>query len=346
MRVAVHAGQVLQPVPGGIGRYVSHLLAALPEVDVDPVPFGAGTPTNPPPGWRDLGWPGIPWRYELWHRVRWLPLRVPGELVHATSLAVPPAGNRPLVVTVHDLVFDHYPEYLTRRGVSFHRRGMSLARREAAAIITPSAYEKNELVERGFAPDRVHVAWHGVEVLSEHTPRPNFPYVLFVGTIEPRKGLDTLLDAIAGLRAQGHPDLRLVVAGQRGWGAPPALLDSAWVRPMNGVDDATLDGLYRGAIALALPSRYEGFGMPVVEAMARGCPVVTSTAACLPEIVGDAGVLVPPDDVDALASSLAELLGDEKRRLDLAARGSARAQLFTWRASAEAHAAAYRAALA
>jgi len=165
--------------------------------------------------------------------------------------------------------------------------------------------------------------------------------VLFVGTVEPRKGLDTVLDAVAALRASGHPELSLAVAGAAGWGELPDL-EQPWVDWRRGVDDASLATLYRGAVALALPSRYEGFGMPVVEAMAHGCPVVTSTAACLPEVAGGAAVLVPPDDVDALAAALAALLGDDARRAALTASGRKRAAAFSWRASAEAHMVAYR----
>ena len=148
MRVAVHAGQLLQPVPGGIGRYVRSLLDALPSAGVTPVPFAAGSL----PGAVDLGWPRGGLRYEAWHRLRRPVVRVEGDLVHATSLAVPPARGRPLVVTVHDLVFLRQPEHLTARGVAFHRRGLELARRDAAAIVVPTAFGRDDLVREGFDP--------------------------------------------------------------------------------------------------------------------------------------------------------------------------------------------------
>ena len=138
-------------------------------------------------------------------------------------------------------------------------------------------------------------------------------YVLFVGTVEPRKGIDVLLAAHAALRRQGHPDLRLVVAGPPGWGATPPLDGEGVVAP-GRIDEATLDALYRGAAALAVPSLSEGFGLPALEAMARGCPVVASKAGALPEVVGDAGVLVPPGDPDSLAAALDGILSDERRR--------------------------------
>jgi glycosyltransferase involved in cell wall biosynthesis len=351
MEVALHVGQLLQPVPGGIGRYVGALVDALPDAGVEVHGFAAGAPAP----FVDLGWPRGSLRYELWHRLRRPVVRVPGDVVHATSLAVPPAGRRPLVVTVHDVVFLHQPEVLTRRGVAFHRRGLELARREARAIVVPTEFGKRELVAHGFAPDRIHVAPHGV------TPTPttgsdgdsstnsltnrrqnrsgtgveSSPYVLFVGTIEPRKGVADLVAAFGKLRVD-RPELQLVLAGPRGWGDVPDLALPGVVE-LGAVDDARLSELYRSAEVLALPSRYEGFGLPVLEAMAHGCPVVVTDAACLPEVVGDAGAVVPVGDVDALAAALASPPHGEAGRM--------RAAQFTWARSAELHRAAYEAAL-
>jgi glycosyltransferase involved in cell wall biosynthesis len=345
---AVHVGQLLQPIPGGIGRYVRSLVGALPLARVDVCAFAAGPrPEGLAVPYTDLGKPTGPVRYEAWHRLRRPVVRVPGDVVHATSLAVPPTGRRPLVVTVHDLVFLRQPEHLTPRGVSFHRRGLALARKEAAAIVVPTAFGKADLVAEGVPADRIHVAPHGVEVLDlpavplgELGVRP--PYVLFVGTVEPRKGVADLLAAFEPLRAS-HPDLQLVLAGPPGWGELPDLHQPGVIATGN-VGEEVLDALYRSALALALPSSYEGFGLPVVEAMARGCPVVTSDAACLPEVAGDAGVVVPLGDVDALAGALHHLVVDRDHRADRAQASLRRAKAFTWAASAEAHRRAYEAA--
>jgi glycosyltransferase involved in cell wall biosynthesis len=302
--------------------------------------------------YEDLGWPRGPLRYEAWHRLRWPPVRVPGEVVHATSLAVPPPGGRPLVVTVHDLVALRTPELLTSRGVAFHRAGLALARQRRATIVVPTAWGREDLAAEGVDPSLVHVAHHGVEVGPVPAPaateaaldrlgvRP--PFVLFVGTLEPRKGVADLLGAHRRLRAR-HPDLQLVLAGAQGWGELPDLGAPGVVAP-GSLGDGDLDALYRSAEVLALPSRYEGFGLQVVEAMARGCPVVCSDAACLPEVAGGAAELVPVGDVAGLADALAAVLDDGARRDRMVAAGRRRAADFTWAASAEAHAQAYAAA--
>ena len=353
--VALHVGQLLQPVPGGIGRYVRALLPCLPGAGVEPVAFAAGPR---PEGlgdvrYEDLGRPRGPLRYEAWHRLRWPAVRVAGDVVHATSLAVPPPGGRPLVVTVHDLVVLRAPELLTTRGVAFHRAGLERARRLGATIVVPTAWGRNDLAAEGVDPSLVHVAHHGVEVGPVPAPaaveaahdrlgvRP--PFVLFVGTLEPRKGVADLLAAHRRLRIR-RPELQLVLAGGRGWGELPDLGAPGVVAP-GSLDDDDLDALYRSAEVLALPSRYEGFGLPVAEAMARGCPVVCSDAACLPEVAGGAAGLVAVGDVAGLADALASVMDDGTLRDHLVAAGRRRAADFTWAASAEAHAAAYRAAL-
>ena len=353
MKVAVHVGQLLQPVPGGIGRYVQELVEALPGAGVETHAFAAG---GRPPAidgeYTDLGFPTGPVRYELWHRLRRPVVRVPGDVVHAPSLAVPPPGPRPLVVTVHDLVFLRQPEHLTKRGVAFHRRGLDLARREAAAVVVPTQFGCDDLAREGFDPAVIHVAPHGVRPPPTPVADPSAdldrlgvrpPYLLFVGTIEPRKGVADLVEAHARLQA-GSPELSLVLAGPEGWGPLPDL-DRPGIVRLGPVDDDGLDALYRAAVALALPSRYEGFGFTVVEAMARGCPVVSSDAACLPEVAGGASLLVPVGDVGALTDALGGLLADDGARAGLAKAGRARADDFTWAASAAAHAAAYTAAL-
>ena len=330
MKVALQTGQLRQPVPGGIGRYVEGLLAHLPDGGIDLETFA-----------------GTRWHYQTWHRFRRPALRLPGgiDVVHAPSLAVPPPGTRPLVVTIHDLAFS----YLSRHGAAFHRRGLELARAEAAAVVVPSAFTASEVVAAGIDPGRVHVAHHAIDPPREPSAGEvaarlgrlgvEAPFLLAVGTVEPRKGLEVLAEAFSALTG-----IRLVVAGPQGWGEVPGL-GRPGVMLAGRVSDEDLDALYRGATALVMASRTEGFGLPALEAMARGCPVVVSDGGSLPEVVGDAGVVVPAGDPDALAGVLAEVLGNADLRQRVSVAGRHRAAGFTWAACVENHLNAYRSAL-
>lgn len=358
LRVALHAGQLLQRVPGGIGRYIEGLFRALPGAGVDVVSFAAGDPSvyrsEQWPSFVALGHPFPPVRYELWHRFRLPPLRVDGDVVHAPSLAVPPAGRRPLVVTVNDVAFLRYPELFTRQGVRFHRRGLEIARREARAVIVPSYFTRDELVREGFDRASLFVAHHGVEVprsvsdddvaLRLHRVGVERPFVLSVGTLEPRKNFPLLARAVALVRAR-HPEVTLVRVGPPGWGDVQSV-EGPGVRELGAIDGDTLDALYRAALVCAMPSRYEGFGLPVLEAMARGCPVVASDATSLPEVVGDAGMLVPAGDEDAWVDALSRVVEDDEERETRRAASVRRAREFTWHQSARVHRDAYEAALA
>lgn len=343
MRVGLHVGQLLQPVPGGIGRYIVHLVRNLPAADVDVVCFGAGTPSARVRALIgdtvDLGWPRGPLRYELWHRLRRPLVRLDVDLVHAPSLAVPPVRDRPLVVTVHDVAFLREPAAFTRRGLSFHQRGLEIAHREAAAIITASRSARDELIDVGFERERIHLAPHGVEVRVPDPPEEidarlrklgiGSRFVLSVGTVEPRKGFDTLADAMQLVRRK-EPDLVLAVVGPSGWLEVHGLDQPGIVR-LGTVDEHSLDALYRRAEVCAIASRYEGFGLPVLEAMACGTPVVTVAEPALVEVAGAAAVVV--DDVAGLADGIRLALTERAR---LSRDGLERARAFTWDAVAAA----------
>ncbi len=357
MRAGLHVGQLLQPVPGGIGRYIVHVARNLPAADVEVVPFGAGAPSTRVQSLIgttvDLGWPRGPLRYELWHQLRRPRVDLDVDVVHAPSLAIPAVRDVPIVVTVHDVAFLREPEAFTRRGLTFHRRGLEIAHREAAAIITASRFARDELIDVGFDRDRIHLAPHGVETRVPESPAQmrarldalglDRPYIVAVGTIEPRKGLDTLAKALGAARAT-EPDLELAIVGPAGWLAVSGL-DAPGIHRLGTIDERTLDAVYRNAVACAVPSRYEGFGLPALEAMARGCPVIASNATSLPEVVGTAGTLVPVGDVEAWAHALVTTLRDDTLREEMSRRGRERAEGFTWLGSAHAHAAAYAAAV-
>jgi len=357
MKVALHSGQLLQPVPGGIGRYTHSLLRVLPSAGVDVVAFAAGARPGGVPrraAWIDLGAPRGSVRYECWHRLGRPVLRLDADVVHAPSLAIPPVRDAALVVTVHDIAFLRVPRVTTRRGVSFHRRALGVARRHADLVITPSSFTRIELIREGFSPEEVHVALLGVDPPLSRTDDDidatvastgiDVPYVLTVGTVEPRKDLPTIADAVERIRSRRSVDLELVVVGPPGWGHVDRI-DRPFVRRLGEQPWPVVDALIRRAGACCIASHYEGFGLPALEALARGAPLAVAEGSALEEVVGDGALLFPPGDVDACTAALEQLLEDEPLRATLAARGRARADELTWKRSVSAHAVAYATAV-
>lgn len=325
-RVALHVDQIFADVPGGIGRMVVGLAEALPSFGVRTVPFAMGRPrsatTVPLRNVRFIGGPHGAIGHALWQYAR---RRIPleADIVHAPSLAVPRTRDR-LVVSIPDVAFVRHPEWFTRRGVAFHNRGLELARRTAHMIITPSQFTASELVDLGFDSERIRV----VPLASMLPPTRNAcdarlpyfkgledrPIVLLVGTIEPRKGHHLALEAMRTVRRR-IPDALLVVAGAPGWRSRELLAElrgDHGTAVLGHVSDSDLDALYRRADVVITPSRYEGFGLPIVEAASRGSAVLASDIPSHREILGPtSAALVPGNDPSLWADALVRLLAHE-----------------------------------
>lgn len=360
-RVAVTLEQCWHRVPGGTATSILGTVAALARrTDVEVIGVAArhgaqpAEPFNPPVDVVQLPLPRLA-LYEAWHGLRWPAIERatgPVDVVHATAVAVPPT-RAPLVMTIHDLAFLADPSLVTRHGNRFFRRGTELARRHARLVLVPSEATAAECRAAGFDPERLRIVPWGVDprpVSSSEveTVRDRFgltrPYVLFVGTVEPRKNLGGVIDAVAGLADR---ELDLVIVGPDGWNEDLdqrlGVLDGSGVgvHRLGFLPPRDLLPLYAGAGVFCFPSLREGFGMPVLDAMAHGAPVVTSAGTATAEVAGDAGLLVDPLDTEAITSALASVLDDPTRADQMRVAGRERAARFTWDHTARLTAAAY-----
>lgn len=362
LRAAMTLEQLWHRVPGGTAVAALSLARALAtRGDVEVVGVAARhrgpapEPWVPPVPMRQLPLPR-PALYESWHRLRRPAVQLvtgPVHVVHATTLALPPP-RAPLVLTVHDLAWRRYPEMFTRRGVRFFERGLALARNDAALVLCSSRATLGDCGEAGFEGSRLRLVPLGVDSrradaaeISRVRARYSLerPYILWTGTVEPRKNLGGLLRAFAGLPRE----LDLALAGPRGWREDlGALIARApgGIRPLGYVPQEDLAPLHAGAEVFCFPSLMEGFGLPVLEAMAQGTPVVTSRGTSTEEIAEGAGVLVDPRDSDSIRAGLEQALGDEPLRRRLRAAGLRRAAAYTWEKTAELVVTAYREAAA
>jgi glycosyltransferase involved in cell wall biosynthesis len=365
VRVALTLEQCWHAVPGGTAVAAIELARALDaRDDVEVIGVAARHSEPPPPAWeppievRHL-WAPRNVLYELWHaRLPFAPRveRTTGavDVVHATGVAFPRA-DAPVVVTIHDLAFLDDPTLVTKHGYRFLSRGTALARERARLVLCSSEATKAHCVAEGFDAAMLRVVPLGVrttpttldEVARARTKHGLAnPYVFFSGTVEPRKNLPRLLRAFAKVK---RPDVDLVLAGPAGWNeslrADLAPIE-ARVHALGFVDRAELFALFAGAEVFCYPSIKEGFGLPVLEAMVQGTPVVTSAATSTAEVAGDAGLLVDPLDEQAIADALERVLDDPVLADQLARAGEARAAMFTWERTAELTMAAYTEAAA
>ena len=348
----------------GIGRYTRGLVDALAEHFPDlPVVLVATRDAPPPPS----RWPyplrRLPFNERL-GVILWQRLRVPfpadwllgrADVFHSPDFVLPPLARTPGIVTVHDLSFMVYPQYAVP-GLEFYLRGaVPRSVRRARLVLADSQNTRRDLIRFwGTPPEKVRVLYPGISArfrpvedaatLARARMRYVLPerFILSVSRLEPRKNFPTLIRAFEVLKRKYGVPHHLVIAGGKGWLYEP-IYEAADRSPYRDfiyfpgfVEDEDLPALYTLADVFAYPSFYEGFGFPPLEAMACGTPVVSADNSSLPEVVGDAGILLPAEDVEAWADALARVLEDVSLRATLRERGFRQAARFSWEASARA----------
>ncbi len=372
-------GRGLSSPAAGVRRYASALLPALLALDdldivvlggdAGYVPRGAthvAEPRHPPTnaGWTLVGLP----RAARQARV---------DVLHAPAYTAPPVSGRlwgvpPIVLTIHDVSYARHPEWYPYRRDAVRRAFYRRSARAARVVVTDSQFSAAEIVAAYAVPrERIVIAPLGVRepftpggygtdvsdggagVACELPQEISGPFVLHVGDLHERRNIPTVIDAVIGARRHfgGAAGVSLVLAGvDRGVGdavcaiAARAGVPEAVVK-LGVVSEDLLVSLYRCATALVYPSLYEGFGLPVLEAMACGTPVIASRAASIPEVAGDAGILVDPLDVPAWTAAIVDVVNDQDRRADMRSKGLARAAEFTWARTASITRHAYERAL-
>jgi glycosyltransferase involved in cell wall biosynthesis len=313
-----------------------------------------------PPALRNLDCEAFfsPYRHELTLKARWLPAIEP--LLEADAILYPywpsppfrRVGAPPAVIFVHDLAFRMRPAEVPWQQRLYFRAMLPRALRHAAAVLVPSATTRDDLVRLYPIADlesRVHVIPEGLppSVAPGSLPESIEPgFVLAVGTVEPRKNYPRLLAAYRNLRGRAVPFIingrpgvpQLVIAGRPGWAYGDTLRRiqaEPGVKYLGHVDEPTLEALYQSASVLVFPSLYEGFGLPLLEAMAHGVPAVVGSAGALPELARGAALSIDPEDPNSIAGALERLLADESLRHRLGEEGRSRARSYTWETAAE-----------
>lgn len=358
MKIGIEAERANLPEPTGVERYAAELIRNLAEIDrqneyvlyfrTPPQEWFKHLPSNftlrviPFPKF----WTQLRLSWELfWH---------PVDALMILASVLPLYHPKNSIFTAHDIAYEFFPGAFT----SFMRRYLVFSTRyavsRAARIVAVSEATKQDLVRvYGADPAKIHTIHLGVDDKYRPLPydqvQPRLDryqlafkkYILFVGTMQPRKNIVRLVEAFEILKQKNHIEEKLVLVGRKGWLWEPIMKkietsparDS--IKVLYYVDFEDLPALYNGAAVLTLPALYEGFGLPPLEAMACGTPVVVSNVSSMPEVAGDAGELVDPNRPESIAQGLLAALTDPEAKARMSARGLERAKLFTWRACAE-----------
>jgi glycosyltransferase involved in cell wall biosynthesis len=354
MKIGIEAERANLPNPTGVERYAAELIRNLVKIDTQNE-YILYFRTEPQQWFKEL--PSnfkirlIPFP-KFWTQIRisWEMITHPVDVLVILASALPLIHPKKSIFTAHDLAFEIFPQAFTPFMLRYQKWSARFASKRAARILSVSQSTKNDLVKfYGVDPNKIvvtHLAYDK-EVFHPRNYEEIQPvldkygltyqkYVLFLGTVQPRKNIPNLVEAFQKIRKENRMEEKLAIFGGRGW---------LWEPIVKKVKTAGLDGsvkyfdyapkedlpfLYAGAKLLTLPALYEGFGLPPLEAMASGVPVVVSNISSMPEVVGDAGTLVDPNSVDSIADGLLKVLTDNNLREQMIAKGLERAKQFTW----------------
>jgi glycosyltransferase involved in cell wall biosynthesis len=353
MRIAIDARKLRD---FGIGTYIRNILIELSRIDRETEYVVLCRPEDVEAGdmlghnFRMVPETAPPYSVSEQIRIPTSLFRERADLVHEPHYVLPPAIRCRSVVTIHDCIHLRFPQYLPGRLAHLYARAaMWTAVRKADRVLTVSEASKRDILRYfDVPPEKVSVIYNAIDERFLGPPnlermeqvRQRFqldhPFVLYVGNIKPHKNIGRLIEAFGRARGEGPDGLKLVIIGDE-ISKYPALRQAVHrhrldkhVRFFGFQPLDTLAAFYRQARAFVFPSLYEGFGLPPLEAMACGTPVVTSNVSSLPEVAGEAALLVDPDDADAIAEGIRRAVADEVLRADLIARGLARARMFSW----------------
>lgn len=362
MKIGIDANEALVENKVGISEYVYQLLLEFNKYASDKLKFDIYLKNQPA---ADFPQPSVNWQYKVFGpKKMWTQFALPAKLFLGSKPDVffspghyaPRFSPVPSVISIMDLAFLNFPEYFTKKDLTQLKSWTSYSIKKAKAILTISESTKDDIIKLyGIPAEKIHVIYPGIKQTVTLTPHI-FPmqelqtkyglsknYILFVGTLQPRKNIARLIEAFSLLLMkpeQKDSDLQLVIVGKKGWqyeeilAAPEKYGVKDRVKFLNFVPDEELTMLYQNAVCFAWPSLYEGFGLPILEAMKMNCPVITSNVSSLPEAGGDAAVYVDPKDVNDIAKKLEQVVSDEKLRRDMVEKGKKQVQKFSWEKSA------------
>lgn len=327
----------------GIGEYAFELLREFSKLDYNFVIYLKNKPLP------DLPKETQKWKYKIFGPSKfWTQWRLPLELFlgekpdvfFSPSHYAPRFSPVPTAISIMDLSYIHYPELFRKKDLYQLVNWTKYSARAASRIFTISLASKNDIIKVYSVPyTRVVVTYPGIKPakIMQNESNSFGKYILFVGTLQPRKNIVRLIEAVSKLPS----DLNLVIAGKKGWlfeeilGAPKKFGVEERVKFLDFVKDEDMPSLYKNAVCFCLPSLYEGFGLPVLEAMKYGCPVVLSNVSSLLEAGGDAAIYVDPESIDSIVKGLKRILDDENLRKEMSKKGFARVKNFSWEKTAK-----------